>query len=108
VTTYSSAIFNFLPDFAQSFYAAVRRRDRTAVYDGLRRFVLPYIAIRNRRKGFAVSIVKAGMKAVGHPAGPVRPPLVDLGEGEISQLTVLLNEIRSRPLDIGTPHADIR
>ena len=27
VTTYSSAIFNFLPKFAQDFYAAVRRRD---------------------------------------------------------------------------------
>jgi 5-dehydro-4-deoxyglucarate dehydratase len=108
VTTYSSAIFNFLPDFAQVFYAAVRRRDRTVVYDGLRRFVLPYIAIRNRRKGFAVSIVKAGMKAVGHPAGPVRPPLVDLDEGEISQLTVLLNEIRSRPLDVGTRHDELR
>jgi 5-dehydro-4-deoxyglucarate dehydratase len=32
VTTYSSAIFNFLPQFAQSFYAAVRRRDHEEVF----------------------------------------------------------------------------
>src|SRR5205085_4616984 len=80
VTTYSSAIFNFLPNFAQEFYSAVRARDRERVYTGLREFVLPYIAIRNRRKGYAVSIVKAGMNAIGRPAGPVRPPLLDLSE----------------------------
>ena len=27
VTTYSSAVFNFVPEFATKFYAAVRRRD---------------------------------------------------------------------------------
>lgn len=90
VTTYSSAIFNFIPHFAQDFYAAVRRRDRTAVTAMLSEFVLPYIAIRNRRKGYAVSIVKAGLKAVGRSAGPVRPPLTDLEPGEFDELSRLL------------------
>lgn len=92
VTTYSSAIFNFLPNFALAFYAAVRRRDHEAVFTALREFVLPYIHIRNRRKGYAVSIVKAGMKAVGRPAGPVRPPLTDLTEAELQELTRLIAE----------------
>ena len=90
VTTYSSAIFNFLPRFALEFYAAVRRRDHATVFTGLREFVLPYIQIRNRRKGYAVSIVKAGMKAVGRPAGPVRSPLTDLTEAELEELTKLI------------------
>ena len=90
VTTYSSAIFNFLPNFALEFYAAVRKRDHVTVFKGLREFVLPYIEIRNRRKGYAVSIVKAGMKAVGRPAGPVRPPLTDLTEAELRDLTKLI------------------
>jgi 5-dehydro-4-deoxyglucarate dehydratase len=90
VTTYSSAIFNFLPNFALEFYAAVRRRDHAAVFASLRDFVLPYIQIRNRRKGYAVSIVKAGMKAVGRPAGPVRSPLTDLTEAELQELTKLI------------------
>jgi 5-dehydro-4-deoxyglucarate dehydratase len=90
VTTYSSAIFNFLPNFALEFYAAVRRRDHAAVFAGLRELVLPYIQIRNRRKGYAVSIVKAGMKAVGRAAGPVRSPLTDLTEAEQQELAELI------------------
>jgi len=90
VTTYSSAIFNFLPNFAQDFYAAVRRRDHAAVLVQLREFVLPYIAIRRRRKGYAVSVVKAGMKAIGRSAGPVRPPLTDLDAAEIDELRHLI------------------
>jgi 5-dehydro-4-deoxyglucarate dehydratase len=90
VTTYSSAIFNFLPEFAQNFYAAVRRRDHAEVFKQLRDFVLPYIDIRNRHKGYAVSIVKAGMRAVGRPAGPVRTPLTDLDAGEMESLGKLI------------------
>ena len=90
VTTYSSAIFNFLPDFAQDFYAAVRRRDREYVFAQLREIVLPYIAIRNRRKGYAVSIVKAGLRAIGRPAGPVRAPLIDLDVNEFDELKRLV------------------
>jgi 5-dehydro-4-deoxyglucarate dehydratase len=90
VTTYSSAIFNFLPEFAQAFYAAVRRRDREEVFKRLREFVLPYIDIRNRRKGYAVSIVKAGMRAVGRPAGRVRTPLTDLDQSEMNALSRLI------------------
>ncbi|MFC7466631.1 dihydrodipicolinate synthase family protein [Actinomadura keratinilytica] len=66
-TTYSSAIFNFLPDFALAFYDAVRARDRARVQEMLDRVVLPYTAIRDRKPGYAVSIVKAGMDLTGHP-----------------------------------------
>ncbi len=90
VTTYSSAIFNFLPQFAQDFYAAVRRRDHEEVFKQLREFVLPYIDIRNRHKGYAVSIVKAGMRAIGRPAGPVRTPLTDLDDAEMDALKKLI------------------
>jgi 5-dehydro-4-deoxyglucarate dehydratase len=93
VTTYSSAIFNFVPEFAMAFYAAVRRRDRETVFEGLRNFVLPYTAIRNRKKGYAVSIVKAGCAAVGRPAGPVRPPLLDLEESEMQMLKELIAKL---------------
>jgi 5-dehydro-4-deoxyglucarate dehydratase len=90
VTTYSSAIFNFLPLFAQQFYRAVRQRDRQMILDLLREVVLPYVAIRSRRKGYAVSIVKAGMKVVGRAAGPVRPPLIDLSPADFEELKTLL------------------
>ncbi|UUN28128.1 5-dehydro-4-deoxyglucarate dehydratase [Streptomyces sp. FIT100] len=90
VTTYSSAIFNFLPKLALEFYGAVRDRRHDTVVKLLRDFVLPYTAIRNRQPGYAVSIVKAGMTAVGHGAGPVRPPLSDLTAGEHDELAALI------------------
>ena len=90
VTTYSSAIFNFLPKWALGFYDAVRSRDAAAVSAGLRDFVLPYIALRRRNAGYAVSIVKAGMTAIGRPAGPVRPPLTDLDANELAALEALI------------------
>jgi 5-dehydro-4-deoxyglucarate dehydratase len=94
VTTYSSAVFNFLPEWALSFYAAVRARDRATVLAGLRDFILPYVALRNRGRGYAVSIVKAGMRAVGRDAGPVRPPLTDLDAAELETLRTLIARVR--------------
>jgi 5-dehydro-4-deoxyglucarate dehydratase len=94
VTTYSSAIFNFLPDWALGFYKAVRAGDRATVMTGLRDFVLPYIALRNRGKGYAVSIVKAGMNAIGRPAGPVRSPLTELTAAETAELAALIAKVQ--------------
>ncbi|WP_167474442.1 5-dehydro-4-deoxyglucarate dehydratase [Nocardia arthritidis] len=93
VTTYSSAIFNFVPEFALDFYRAVRAHDRAAVYRKLREFVIPYLDIRDRRPGYAVSIVKAGLAAIGRPAGSVRPPLTNLTEAELDELTELVRTI---------------
>ena len=90
VTTYSSAIFNFMPKWATAFYAAVRRRDHAFVAQEMRDFVVPYLAIRDRRKGYAVSIVKAGVRLAGHDCGPVRTPLSDLTAEEMAQLKELI------------------
>lgn len=90
VTTYSSAIFNFMPRWASAFYQAVRAEDQTKVLVGLRDFVMPYIALRNQGRGYAVSIVKAGMRVIGKPAGAVRPPLTDLNEREFEELRTLI------------------
>jgi 5-dehydro-4-deoxyglucarate dehydratase len=95
VTTYSSAVFNFVPAFATDFYAAVRRRDHQTINTGLKDFVLPLIAIRNRKKGYAVSIVKAGMKVIGRDSGPVRSPLTDLTETEMAELAALVAKLPS-------------
>jgi 5-dehydro-4-deoxyglucarate dehydratase len=96
VTTYSSAIYNFLPEWALSFYDAVRAKDHGKVMKGLREFVLPYIAIRDENRGYAVSIVKAGMTAIGRGAGPVRPPLTDLTADQAARLKALIE--KTKPL----------
>ena len=90
VTTYSSAIYNFMPEWALSFYDAVRAKDHAKVMKGLSDFVLPYIAIRNENRGYAVSIVKAGMTAIGRSAGPVRTPLTELTQDQFDRLKKLI------------------
>jgi 5-dehydro-4-deoxyglucarate dehydratase len=94
VTTYSSAIYNFLPQWALAFYDAVRARDHAKVMQGLKDFVLPYIAIRNQNKGYAVSIVKAGMQAIGRDAGPVRTPLTGLTADQSARLKKLIDAVK--------------
>jgi 5-dehydro-4-deoxyglucarate dehydratase len=96
VTTYSSAIFNFMPEWAVAFYKAVRARDKATVERQLNEFVLPYIALRNRGKGYAVSIVKAGCDLVGRPAGPVRPPLTGLRPEELAELDALIHRANAK------------
>nr|WP_254065582.1 MULTISPECIES: 5-dehydro-4-deoxyglucarate dehydratase [unclassified Acidisoma] len=94
VTTYSSAIYNFAPDTALAFFNAWRGGRNAEIDDLMRRFFLPYLAIRNRRAGYAVSIVKAGARIAGIDCGPVRSPLVDLTGDEEEQLSSLMTACR--------------
>jgi 5-dehydro-4-deoxyglucarate dehydratase len=87
---YSSAVFNFIPRTAMAFYEAHASGDTTTTDRLLDTFFLPFIALRNRGAGYAVSIVKAGATLVGHGAGPVRPPLTDLKPAEVDQLHALI------------------
>ncbi len=91
VTTYSSAVFNFVPDLALEFYGAVRSRDQGTIDRLLKSFFLPLIQLRDRKRGYAVSMIKAGATIVGKPAGPVRSPLVELNETDYSTLANLIS-----------------
>ncbi|SAI67235.1 5-dehydro-4-deoxyglucarate dehydratase [Bordetella ansorpii] len=93
VPVYSSAVFNFIPKTAVEFFRAVSTGDTATTGRLLDSFFLPYLDIRNRRKGYAVSIVKAGAKLVGHDAGPVRAPLTDLTGEEMEQLKALIDKL---------------
>jgi len=93
VPVYSSAVFNFIPRTAIEFYNAYAANDTVTTGRLLNEFFLPYLDIRNRGEGYAVSIVKAGANIVGHGAGPVRPPLSDLKAAEVEQLRELITRL---------------
>ncbi len=90
---YSSAVFNFIPKTAMQFYEAVRTDDHATQHRLLKDFFMPYLDIRNKGHGYAVSIVKAGAQLVGHGAGPVRAPLTDLKPAEMEQLDRLITAL---------------
>ena len=93
---YSSAVFNFIPKTAIKFYEAVRSGDRATTSRLLKEFFLPYIEIRNRSGGYAVSIVKAGATIVGRSAGPVRPPLSDCAAQDVRDLEALIAKLEKQ------------
>jgi 5-dehydro-4-deoxyglucarate dehydratase len=90
VPVYSSAVFNFVPRTAIQFYNAYASGDTATTGRLINEFFLPYLAIRNKGEGYAVSIVKAGAAIVGKSAGAVRPPLSDMKPAEVEQLAQLI------------------
>jgi 5-dehydro-4-deoxyglucarate dehydratase len=99
IRSYSSAVFAFLPALALRFFRAVHDGDDTAADNLMNRFYLPLVRLRARRRGYAVSIVKAGLRAVGKSAGPVRPPLVDLTSGEEEELRRLIASVAHETME---------
>lgn len=89
VNTYSSAVFNFVPELANHFYQSLRSGDKATVEKLLRTFYIPFVQLRGRKNGYAVSLIKAGASLIGKDAGKVRAPLVMPNEAE----TALLEEI---------------
>jgi 5-dehydro-4-deoxyglucarate dehydratase len=75
------------------FYHAVAADDLKTQHRLLKDFFMPYLELRNRVPGYAVSIVKAGATIVGHSAGPVRPPLTDLEPDEVATLKGLIAQL---------------
>jgi len=93
MATYSSAIFNFAPRTAIEFHRAVHSGDDATVDRLMNEFVEPYIRIRKRQPGYAVAIVKAGVRVIGRDAGKVRSPLADLTAEEYAELATLIGRL---------------
>src|SRR3954451_8835931 len=90
VTTYSSAVFNFVPELAQRFYRAMRGNDAATMTSILTDFFFPFAKIRDRQVGYPISIIKAGVEIIGRNPGPVRPPLTNLTAEEKEMLRSLI------------------
>lgn len=89
--TYSSAVFNFVPETALKFHAAFMADDNATCEAMLRDFYYPFARIRDRKAGYAVSAVKAGVRLRGFDAGHVRAPLTDLTEEEMAMMQALID-----------------
>ena len=97
VSTYSSAIFNFVPEFALGFYADVPRA-------GPRRGLPKAQGLRHPLPGHPRP--DQGLRRLdrqGRPhrdrtrRRPVRPPLQDLTEDELAQLAELIGKVKMTP-----------
>jgi 5-dehydro-4-deoxyglucarate dehydratase len=58
----------------------------------MRDYVIPLYALRTRRKGYEVSVMKACMDLLGLRGGPVRPPLPNVRPDEVKELRAMLKK----------------
>jgi 5-dehydro-4-deoxyglucarate dehydratase len=90
VAGYSSAVFCFAPDIALAFHRAYRAGDDKRMDRLLDGFFRPYVELRLSAPGYAVSLVKAGVRWAGLAAGPVRPPLSEPDPAHLTRLVELI------------------
>lgn len=90
VPMYSSAAFAMAPAVATAFFDALRGGDiarQNALIDG---FYAPLVRLRDEVPGFAVALIKAGVRLGGLDVGGVRAPLIDPDAAQLDRLAALL------------------
>ncbi|NUK01896.1 5-dehydro-4-deoxyglucarate dehydratase [Streptomyces lunaelactis] len=95
ITLYSSAVFAFAPDIALAFYRALTTGDDKTVNRLLDGFFVPLVELRDTGRGYAVSLVKAGVRLEGLDVGEVRPPLSEPLAVHIKALAGLIERGRA-------------
>lgn len=90
VPLYSSAVFAMAPAISNAFYAAYVNHDEARRIELLTEFYEPLVELRDRVGGYAVSLIKAGVRHAGLPVGSVRAPLVDPNPTDLADLERLL------------------
>ncbi|WNO75300.1 MULTISPECIES: 5-dehydro-4-deoxyglucarate dehydratase [unclassified Streptomyces] len=95
ISLYSSAVFAFAPDIAIAFHRALASGDDKTVNRLLDGFYVPLVELRNLGRGYAVSLVKAGVRLEGLDVGEVRPPLSEPAEVHVKALAGLIERGRA-------------
>jgi 5-dehydro-4-deoxyglucarate dehydratase len=90
VTLYSSAVFCFAPEIALAFHRALGTGDDATVRRLLDGFYRPFVELRAQGRGYAVALVKAGVRLRGLDVGEVRPPLHEPAGDHVKQLAELI------------------
>ncbi|MFC8509324.1 5-dehydro-4-deoxyglucarate dehydratase [Streptomyces sp. NPDC057411] len=95
VALYSSAVFCFAPDIALAFHRALATGDDPAAHRLIDAFYRPLAELRAKGRGYAVSLVKAGVRMNGLDVGEVRPPLSEPHPEHLEELAVLVDRGRA-------------
>lgn len=90
--SYSSAISNYIPHVSALYYEALLNNDHDTLNDLYDNVIFPIHRIRKQKKGYAVSLIKAGMKIVGLPVTTnVRAPIAPVDQSHYEQLQTIIN-----------------
>jgi 5-dehydro-4-deoxyglucarate dehydratase len=90
---YTSSLACFWPEASLELLRLATDGDFAELARFHERAVRPFYELRQRRRGFEVAVMKAAMELLGHPAGPVRPPLGELSADERLELRVIIERL---------------
>ncbi len=90
VQAYTSSISNIAPKLSLMLADAGMKRDFVTLNALMDKYVHPLYAIRDRLRGYEVSVMKEAMEMLGKPAGPVRPPLINTRPQDIEDVRALM------------------
>jgi len=92
IRTYTSSIATVAPKLSLRLDELASAGDSPALTELMNEYVNPLYAIRARRKGYEVSVMKEMMNLIGLGAGPVRPPLTNVRAEELVDIRALLEK----------------
>jgi 5-dehydro-4-deoxyglucarate dehydratase len=91
---YTSSIATVAPRLSLELHEAAAGGQAERLQRLMNEYVIPLYALRARRKGYEVTVMKEMMNATGQAAGPVRPPLPPLRPDDAAELRTLLERWR--------------
>jgi len=86
IRTYTSSISNVAPRLSLKVHELASAGHATELTTLMNELVIPLYALRQKRKGYEVSVMKTMMDLLGQVGGFVRPPLVDLSSDEVESV----------------------
>jgi 5-dehydro-4-deoxyglucarate dehydratase len=87
---FTSSISNISPSLALQLHESASAGDSATLLRLMSEFVVPLYALRTRRRGYEVTIMKELMNLLGMPGGVVRPPLPRLTDSDLHVLRALV------------------
>ena len=90
IETFTSGLACFMPQVPLRIRDLARQGRFSEVNAILDDIVIPMYELRNRRPGYKVSMIKAGMSLAGMDAGGVRPPLIPMEAADREDLRSLM------------------
>lgn len=91
-TSYSSAISNYIPHISAMYYEALLAGNKEVAHELHEDVILPIHRLRKQKKGYAVSLIKAGMQIVGLPVTTnVRAPISTVEKEHYEELKIIID-----------------
>ena len=91
VQAYTSSISNISPKVSLDLAEAGTTHNHEKMTALMNKYVHPLYAIRDRARGYEVSVMKEAMEMLGMAAGPVRPPLMNTRPADIPDIRALMD-----------------